>query len=274
MKILRKISFFSMLLVISIFLMPANIKAATVGEQLKNPETGWKRYDERDSSIVYTGTDWTKKTFNQYFNQTISYTSSADNVIKFKFKGTKIRIISNKNTAAYRGLNYISIDGVIDSYSEISSNEQFQIIVYEKTELTDGIHTVIMHVPDDGKLLVLDAIDIDNTGYLVNYYQPTNLVANPGIEQIILSWDAVEDATSYNIKRSTTPGGPYKTITTSSGSAITYTDKDVTPGTTYYYVVSTIVLGKEIPDSNEASATPTEVQTSKLKVVLEVKNSN
>ena len=88
---------------------------------------------------------------------------------------------------------------------------------------------------------------------------PVNLTASVGDSYINLSWNSVNNAISYNIKRSTTTGGPYVTIATSS--AITFTDLDVEPGTTYYYVVSAIVSGTESSNSNEASATLTDEPT-------------
>ncbi|MGB8451833.1 MAG: Ig-like domain-containing protein [Anaerocolumna sp.] len=98
---------------------------------------------------------------------------------------------------------------------------------------------------------------------------PTNLTATVEKFNVNLSWDAVDGATSYNIKRSTISGGPYETITT--GSAITFTDTDVTLGTTYYYVVSAVIFDTESTDSNEASATIELVPVDNiLKVVLEV----
>ena len=102
----------------------------------------------------------------------------------------------------------------------------------------------------------------------------SNLKATAGNSKVDLTWDAVDKATSYTIKRSTTAGGPYTTI--SSGiTGTTYTDTDVTNGTIYYYIVSATNNGTEISYSNEASAKPIADQTpptteAKLKVVLEV----
>ena len=94
---------------------------------------------------------------------------------------------------------------------------------------------------------------------------PVNLNAEAGNKNIQLSWSSVINAQYYKVKRSTTPGGPYDTIVQYepivTGSAITFVDNDVTPGTTYYYVVSAIVSGTESSNSNEASATPTEETT-------------
>ncbi|MCC5468660.1 LamG-like jellyroll fold domain-containing protein [Pelosinus baikalensis] len=85
---------------------------------------------------------------------------------------------------------------------------------------------------------------------------PTNLTASAGDSQVSLSWNAVEGAASYNVKRSTTAGGPYTTIATNVTGA-SYVDSTVTNGTTYYYVVTAVDSnGNESASSNEASATP------------------
>ncbi len=83
---------------------------------------------------------------------------------------------------------------------------------------------------------------------------PTNLTASAGDTQVSLSWSAVSGATGYNVKRSTTTGGPYTTVTSSVYNS--YTDSSVTNGTTYYYVVSAVNAGGESGNSNEVSATP------------------
>lgn len=85
---------------------------------------------------------------------------------------------------------------------------------------------------------------------------PTNLTAIAGNENIQLTWDRVQNAKTYNIKRSTVSGGEYVTFATVvSGSALTCIDSDVENGTTYYYVVTAVVSGTESANSNEASAT-------------------
>lgn len=83
---------------------------------------------------------------------------------------------------------------------------------------------------------------------------PNNLVALAGNSKVDLSWTAVDGATSYIVKRSTTVGGPY--TTTFPAITTAYTDSTVLNGTTYYYVVSAVVNGVESPNSSEVSATP------------------
>ncbi len=85
---------------------------------------------------------------------------------------------------------------------------------------------------------------------------PTYLAANPGCNLVNLSWTASSGATSYNIKRSTTKGGPYTTIKTGV-IGTSYTDAAaVVNGTVYYYVVSAVKSGLESANSNENSAFP------------------
>ncbi len=83
---------------------------------------------------------------------------------------------------------------------------------------------------------------------------PTSLIANSGNAEVTLSWNKVDAATSYNVKRATTSNGDYTTIATTS--AAIYTDNKVTNGITYYYVVSAVNAGGEGVNSNEVSATP------------------
>ncbi len=84
---------------------------------------------------------------------------------------------------------------------------------------------------------------------------PTNLAAAGLDKSVYLSWTPVSVATSYNVLRSATHGGPYTSIATGVIGAA-YTDNTVTNGTTYYYVVQAVNNLGSSPNSNEASATP------------------
>lgn len=83
---------------------------------------------------------------------------------------------------------------------------------------------------------------------------PTGLTASAGDTQVSLSWNASQGATSYNLKRATSGGGPYTLVSGTSGTS--YTDTGLTNGTTYYYVVSAANSGGESPNSTQVSATP------------------
>ena len=70
-----------------------------------------------------------------------------------------------------------------------------------------------------------------------------------------LRWNSAFGAVSYSVKRSETSGGPYETLGVVNTS--TYTDNDLSNGTTYYYVVDAHNASATIASSNEVSVTPT-----------------
>src|SRR5690606_6543834 len=80
---------------------------------------------------------------------------------------------------------------------------------------------------------------------------PTGLIAASGNAQVQLSWNAVSGATGYNVKRSTTSGGPYTNVQTNV-SGTSFTDTGLTNGTTYYYVVTAVNASGESAISNQA----------------------
>ncbi len=66
-----------------------------------------------------------------------------------------------------------------------------------------------------------------------------------------LAWSPVASATSYNVKRSTTSGGPYTLI--ASGVIDTSFTDTIAVGMKYYYVVAAVVGGVESLNSGEAT---------------------
>ncbi|MDO7908835.1 glycoside hydrolase family 6 protein [Paenibacillus sp. JX-17] len=85
---------------------------------------------------------------------------------------------------------------------------------------------------------------------------PVNVAAAAGSGQIKVSWSSVNDATAYNVKRSTSLTGPF--ITVAKGVTNTnYTNTGLTNGTAYYYVVTAVNLAGESVNSAVVTATPT-----------------
>ena len=82
---------------------------------------------------------------------------------------------------------------------------------------------------------------------------PTNLTATAGRRRIILNWNASSGVQSYAIKRSTTSGGPYKTVA-SHVIKPAYINTGLSPGVRYYYVVTAVNAAGESANSNQASA--------------------
>ena len=86
---------------------------------------------------------------------------------------------------------------------------------------------------------------------------PAGLTGVAGNHLAYLTWNALLGATSYNIKRSTTSGCPYSTISTSGTvTGTNYVDSTAANGTTYYYVVS---AATSISEASETANSPVEV---------------
>jgi endoglucanase len=72
-------------------------------------------------------------------------------------------------------------------------------------------------------------------------------------DEIDLNWNGLTNATAYNVKRSTTNGGPYTTVASGVGGT-NYSDAGLAGGTIYYYVVSAMVSTNESLNSLQAAA--------------------
>lgn len=83
---------------------------------------------------------------------------------------------------------------------------------------------------------------------------PANLTALGTNLLITLQWSAPSNAASYNLKRSTTNGGPYSII--ANVGVTNYSDPAVNPGTAYYYVVAATNAVGESANSLQAGAIP------------------
>jgi hypothetical protein len=73
---------------------------------------------------------------------------------------------------------------------------------------------------------------------------------------VALKWrPSSSHVVGYNVYRSTTPAGNYIQINSSLVQGVTFTDKTVESGLTYYYVTRAVdVVGHESVNSNEARA--------------------
>lgn len=84
-------------------------------------------------------------------------------------------------------------------------------------------------------------------------------VGNPGINSLLITWNAVSGATGYNIYRDTSSGGSFPRLgsepTVNSGTQTSYTDSGLTCNTTYFYRVSAKNAVGESAASSASSAT-------------------
>lgn len=143
---------------------------ATVGQPLTQPESGWRRIEETDSNFTYEGV-WGSRSNSAYSggSQKTQSNTVLNNKIKFKFYGTKIRIISTLYPS-YTPKVKIIIDGIEEYYS-LQGTQTNIALAYEKTNLPLGIHYIEVEKISNGGYdpdFLWDAIDIDYNGYIAN----------------------------------------------------------------------------------------------------------
>jgi fibronectin type 3 domain-containing protein len=85
---------------------------------------------------------------------------------------------------------------------------------------------------------------------------PTNLRATPGNAQVVLNWNPVSNAASYNIFRSIPSNGTGASQIGNITSGTAYTDTNVSNGTTYSYTVQAVNPTHTSSQTSAVTATP------------------
>lgn len=137
---------------------------AYIGQVLKNPETGWKRYDDANTLITYEG-DW-RIAESSYAAYGKYHLCAGKSKIRFSFVGSKLRIIGGTHRG-WTGTVYVEIDGencgTYTNYNPASYGE-YSILLYEKNDLEYKVHNVVLHTD---QISTLDALDFGEPGGLV-----------------------------------------------------------------------------------------------------------
>lgn len=84
---------------------------------------------------------------------------------------------------------------------------------------------------------------------------PTGLNGTPGDGRAVLAWNAVPNASNYNVKRATTSSGPFSVIAQNL-SALSVTNTGLSNGSIYYFAVSATNSAGESFDSSPVSVRP------------------
>jgi fibronectin type 3 domain-containing protein len=163
----------------------------------------------------------------------------------------------NVNSIKIKASNYVNICFYNSSGAKIGD---WRYISAENT--SDGRDIIIPLVTGVKKVEFLNNLSVPLYIYEFNIYnkaitsEPLNLIATSSDAKVNLSWETTSGATGYNIKRSTTSGGPYTSIA-NNVPLTTYEDLSVINGLTYYYVITAVNGTEESGNSNEAIASPT-----------------
>ena len=139
----------------------------------------------------------------------------------------KIATVSGGNTTSYK-----------DENAKKSTTYYYQVRAYSKNNGITGY----------------SKYSLIANGRTVGQTKITSVVSS-NAAALKVSWKKVNDAYGYRVKRSTSKNGTYKVIkTVNSKNTITYTDKSVKTGTTYYYKIETIIKNNGVTGYSGDSA--------------------
>ena len=204
----------------------------------------------------------------------VSATTLSDNIFAGVTDATNLYLTTSSDTinavATYgSGERLTTLTGVVGAlpathhgivfWDAGGTNALGQILASRRAFLPLKAVAINADLTADGLLVLGNLIDELLVTPPIIFLPPSGVAAKSGVGSIDLTWTATDGATSYNIKRSTTAGSGYVTVSTPGAvTGTTYTDTGLTNGTPYYYVVSAVddspVL--ESVDSAEATATP------------------
>ena len=154
----------------------------------------------------------------------------------------------------YRGTTSGSHSTLVTTFNDNTTG------AHADTGLTDGITYFYVVRSFDGTSESADSNEA--SAQPVDNFVPTGLAAIDSPDDqggaIDLTWtpSTSTDVTEQRLYRSTTSGGSYSLVATSTTSTSAYTDAGLSNGVTYFYVVRSFDGAGESADPNEASAAP------------------
>ena len=127
---------------------------------------------------------------------------------------------------------------------------------YTHTDLTNGITYYYVVTTVNGYGESLESQEVSATSAQGNVPSaPTGVTAVAGDREATISWNAVDNATTYNIYWSTSPDVSSQSGTKLAKAQSPYTHSGLTQGKTYYYVVTAANGFGESRDSERSSVT-------------------
>ena len=207
-----------------------NSNSGLVTEQTSDTLGGYNvGYADNNDYAVYKNVNFTVA----YTNVTARLASFGGGTLEFRLgspTGTRIGFVTSPNTGGWQTWSNVS-----GSVSGASGLTNLYLVFKGSTSIANFNWFQFSGAP------------------LLPPTVPTGLVATAGGSQVSLSWDVSPNATSYNVKRSATSGGPYARI--ANPATASYSDTGVVNCATYYYVVSATNSVGESTNSSQVSAT-------------------
>ncbi len=248
-----------------------SVSSGATGYYVKRSTTTGGPYTQVATQAAANDTDTGLTNGTKYFYVVSAYNSAGQSANSAEVSATPVLPPPGAPTglAATPGNAQVSLTWTASSGASsyhlkrsIASGAETQISApgsnsYTDSGLTNGTkyYYVVSAVNSGGESANSSEVSATPVAPVTAPATPTGLQATGGNAQVSLSWNASTGAASYNVKRSTTNGGPYSTAV-ASPTATNYTDTTVTNGTTYYYVVSAVNTAGQSGNSAQASATP------------------
>lgn len=176
-----------------------------------------------------------------------SLTVSASGSESLKLTWEKVKISSGKYVDGYAIYRCGTEKG---TYKKIKTIKNGNTTSYTDEGLTTGntyYYKIRSYYKSGGKTIYSAFSDIVS-GQVVPA-KPTVEAVSADYQTVRLTWKQITGANGYQVRRSDTADGTYKTVKTiNSGSTLTYDDSKLTTGKTYYYKVRAYVKkdGKKI----------------------------
>lgn len=207
--------------------------------------------------------------------------STNDRKQTFNYYGANGNILKNYGSTPYTNTPYgvaykqgdvisVALDMDNNTITWYKNGESQKTLSYLPTEISTPIYAEVMTATSSGNRRLIANFgatpfkyaNIIPAGYLA--YDQSNAIvvgastlkATAGDAKVDLTWSEANNATSYNVKRATTTGGPYTNVATNVTGNTYYTDTTAVNGTPYFYVVTGVNGTTEGDVSNEVTATP------------------
>ena len=121
------------------YLLVKAVEITTPDTDIVDTDYGFTSIDDRDNSLVYTGT-WINDSNNEFYEGTARYTNAEDASVEFEFYGTAIRWYGQKDTNF--GTAEVYIDGVL--METVNANGPMTVgeLLYESLNLSAATHTI------------------------------------------------------------------------------------------------------------------------------------
>ena len=149
-----------------------------VGDVSLRPDYGYKRFYSDNKKVSYIG-NWTEVPSNIDPNHSNMVLGDGETLgtIKFKFYGTKLRIIANRLTNGADNVK-ISIDNSLtEEFTTMHNVSQQRVIVYENTALSKAVHIVAIEVTKTP--FIIEAIDVDSVDLIEGDHNLFDYVITP-----------------------------------------------------------------------------------------------